>query len=171
VRFVAVKSGDDITLLAKMAKEIWLEYWPDRIGLAQTQYMIEKYQSAQAITQAIGDEGYLYYMLAHGEEFVGYTGVCIEEDSQRLFVSKLYLYKDQRGKGYATKTIRLLEQLCKEHGLTAIYLSVNKYNDLAICAYQGNGFVIVDSMETPIGSGFVLDDYLMEKPLLNQQRT
>ena len=44
-------------------------------------------------------------------------------------------------------------------------ISVNKRNARAIAAYQRNGFVIADSVVTDIGSGFVMDDYIMAKEL------
>ena len=46
-----------------------------------------------------------------------------------------------------------------------MYLTVNKYNDLGIRAYKGTGFEVVDAVETPIGNGFIMDDYIMEKRL------
>ena len=44
-----------------------------------------------------------------------------------------------------------------------MYLTVNKHNELAIRAYRGTGFDVIDSVETDIGEGFVMDDYIMEK--------
>ena len=49
VRFVAVETDEDQEKLAKLADEIWHEYWPAIIGDAQTDYMVEKFQSLEAI--------------------------------------------------------------------------------------------------------------------------
>jgi hypothetical protein len=46
-----------------------------------------------------------------------------------------------------------------------MYLTVNKYNELAKRAYLAKGFVIVDATVQDIGHGFVMDDYIMEKAL------
>ena len=43
-----------------------------------------------------------------------------------------------------------------------MYLTVNKYNDLGIRAYEGTGFVTIDAVETDIGEGYIMDDYIME---------
>ena len=40
VRFVAVETDEDQEKLAKLADEIWHEYWPAIIGDAQTDYMV-----------------------------------------------------------------------------------------------------------------------------------
>jgi hypothetical protein len=42
-------------------------------------------------------------------------------------------------------------------------LAVNKNNAKAIAAYHHHGFRIADAVVKEIGSGFVMDDYLMEK--------
>ena len=41
--------------------------------------------------------------------------------------------------------------------------TVNKHNDLAIRAYRAKGFQTIDAVETDIGNGFVMDDFIMEK--------
>ena len=38
VRFVPVETAEDQEALAKLADEIWHEYWPALIGAAQTDY-------------------------------------------------------------------------------------------------------------------------------------
>ena len=46
--------------------------------------------------------------------------------------------------------------------LSKITLTVNKYNLPAICIYEKVGFNRVDSIETDIGNGYVMDDYVYE---------
>ena len=43
-----------------------------------------------------------------------------------------------------------------------LHLNVNKHNATAIRAYERNGFVKARESVTDIGSGFVMDDYVME---------
>ena len=43
-----------------------------------------------------------------------------------------------------------------------IRLTVNKYNKNSIAAYRKWGFKIIDSVVTDIGSGFVMDDFIMQ---------
>lgn len=94
---------------------------------------------------------------------VGYTGGHDEPETNRYFISKIYLFAHERGCGFASKTIRFYEDLCRERGLSAMYLTVNKHNDLGIRAYEGKGFETIDSVVTDIGEGFVMDDFIMEK--------
>jgi len=163
MKCVSVSTEEEIRALAQIADEIWHEYWPDHIGLAQTEYMVDRFQSEGALTQAIFEEGYSYYILEDEDRILGYTGVKVEKEEHRLFLSKLYLFEPERGKGYASEALRFLELLCWKESLSSIYLTVNKGNDLAIGAYEAMGFDIVDSVEADIGGGFIMDDYIMEK--------
>jgi len=163
MEFIPIRTTKGIHKLAGIADEIWHEYWPDRIGLDQTDYMVDLFQSPEALERDILEKGYVYWLLKDGPDLVGYTGTHPEEDTGKLFISKLYLFDDQRGKGYASKAIAFLESFCQENGLQAMYLTVNKENDLAIRAYKAKGFETVDATVSDIGNGFTMDDYIMEK--------
>ena len=164
IEFVDVKTKEQKQTLAKIASEIWNEYWPALIGQAQTDYMVENFQSLNAIERDMANNNYEYWLLRNGEgEIVGYTGGHNETETSRFFISKIYLYKQQRGKHYASEVINFYTKLCKARNLSAMYLTVNKQNELGIRAYKGKGFDVIDSVETSIGSGFIMDDYIMKR--------
>jgi len=165
LEFRPVLSDGDIGGVACMADEIWHEYWPGIIGSAQTDYMVEAFQSASAITAAIREEGYEYWVLEAEGRRVGYAAVRVEAPDARLFISKVYLFAAERGRGFASEAIAFFEALCHGRGLTTMYLSVNKHNELALRAYRAKGFAVVGASVKGIGQGFFLDDYLMEKVL------
>ena len=93
---------------------------------------------------------------------MGFTGGHNEPETNRFFISKIYLFPEARGHGYARRAIEFYEDLCFARGFEAMYLTVNKYNDLGIRAYEGTGFETIDSVETDIGEGYIMDDYIME---------
>ena len=164
--FVPV-TPEQIPELAALAHEIWFEYWPDHIGIDQTAYMVDRFQSERAIREAVAEDAYEYWFLVApdgdgGERVVGYTGGHVEPETNRFFVSKIYVLREERGKGFGSAVVRFYEDLCRERGLRALYLTVNKGNDLAIRAYDAKGFEVIDKVVTDIGSGFVMDDYIME---------
>ncbi|MBR4117604.1 MAG: GNAT family N-acetyltransferase [Methanocorpusculum sp.] len=154
-----VTTEEDIIQTAKTAEEVWREYYTPLLGDAQVSYMVENFQSAKAITKQI-EEGYTYYLLKDGTEVVGYVGICPKDEY--LFLSKLYVRKEARGKGFASKALALVKEAAKDMGLYRIQLTVNKGNSGSISVYEHWGFVTVDSVVTDIGCGFVMDDYVME---------
>lgn len=162
--FQQVLTLDDQTLLAQTAKQIWNEYWPALIGQDQTDYMVHKFQSLPAIKRDMNENAYEYWLLFNKEqELVGYTGGYEDAATNRFFISKIYLKAAHRGKGYASEVIHFYNKLCCERSLRAMYLTVNKHNELAIRAYKANQFQIIDATVTDIGNGFVMDDFIMEK--------
>lgn len=177
--FKPVESESDLRDLARLADEIWHEYWPAIIGDAQTDYMVENFQSLHAIRHGVAEQGYRYWFIVDdaresdeaggatsdwsAQGIVGYTGGYAEPETNRFFVSKIYLLANARGRGYCSKAIGFYDELCRAEGLHAMYLTVNKHNELGIRAYLAKGFETIDSVETDIGNGFVMDDYIMEK--------
>ena len=164
VRFEAVKTDADQEKLAKLADEIWHEYWPALIGAAQTDYMVEQFQSLEAIKRDMAEHAYEYWFVVdEAGKTVGYTGGREEPETSRYFISKIYLLAEERSKHYASQIIEFYVELCRNRDLHSMYLTVNKHNELGIRAYLGKGFVTIESVETDIGNGFVMDDYVMEK--------
>lgn len=167
VTFEAVETPEDQERLAKLAGEIWRAYWPDLIGADQTEYMVASFQSLEAIRRDMAEHAYEYWFVRAADDgrVVGYTGGHVEPETRRYFVSKIYLMSAERGRHFASAIVRFYDALCRERGLRAMYLTVNKGNKLGIRAYEGNGFTTIDAVETDIGSGFIMDDYIMERPV------
>ena len=164
VRFEAVKTDADQEKLAKLADEIWHEYWPALIGAAQTDYMVEQFQSLEAIKRDMAEHAYEYWFVVdEAGKTVGYTGGREEPETSRFFISKIYLLAEERSKHYASQIIEFYVELCRNRDLHSMYLTVNKHNELGIRAYLGKGFVTIESVVNDIGNGFVMDDYVMEK--------
>ena len=175
VDFLPVRVEDQ-ELLAGLAGEIWGEYWPERIGQAQTDYMIEQFQSLEAIQCQMASENYEYWFLVvdpsqsdspwkapDGRAIVGFTGGHEEPQTNRYFISKIYLLASERGKHYASRVIQFYTALCVQRDLRAMYLTVNKYNEMGVRCYEAKGFKTIESVQTDIGQGFIMDDYIMEK--------
>ncbi|MCI7351304.1 MAG: GNAT family N-acetyltransferase [Ruminococcus sp.] len=154
-----IKADTDEQLLtvSRLADEIWHEYFPCILTAEQIDYMVEKFQSFPAMKSQV-EKGYSYYIISRNGEYLGYTAVCPEEDG--LFLSKLYLKKENRGKGYARQAFEFLKKLCAEKGYKFIRLTVNKYNADTIAVYEKLGFELLRSEVTDIGNGYVMDDFV-----------
>lgn len=158
--WVKVESDEQIKELCSLAKEIWNEYSICFIDQPQIDYMLEKFQSEQAVKGQISFQKYQYYFLENDGENFGYFG--IQPQKNCLFLSKLYIRKDYRGKGYGRKAFNAINEIARELELPKIRLTVNKYNFATVCAYEKLGFVRIGSEETDIGNGYIMDDYIYE---------
>lgn len=159
--WVKIETDEQIKELCALAKEIWNEYSICFTTQEQIDYMLEKFQSEDVVKSQINFQNYRYYFMEEDGENFGYFAV--QKQKGNLFLSKIYIRKDFRGKGYARKAfINAIVPLAKELELPKISLTVNKYNFSSILAYEKLGFVRVDSVEADIGNGYVMDDYIYE---------
>jgi ribosomal protein S18 acetylase RimI-like enzyme len=159
--FDEVKNDTDIGELAVLADGIWHEFCPTiQLSAEQIDYMVEKFQSFGAIKSQIESEGYRYFLVKLDGKAVGYYGVCKKEDGS-LFLSKLYLEKSVRRKGLASLMFKQIKRIARQEGCEKIWLTVNRHNDHAIAVYKKFGMRIIREECTDIGSGFVMDDFVV----------
>ncbi len=159
-----VRTSEQIRSVARLAGTIWREHYTPLIGAAQVTYMLERFQSEEAITRQLADANCRYYLMELEGEAVGYLGV--ELRGALLFLSKIYVLAAWRGKGCGKALARCAERVAEENGCRRIELTVNRGNLSSIAAYEGMGFERTGTRVAEIGGGFVMDDYVMEKRLL-----
>ena len=163
ITFEQVLTEKQIKVLADTANIVWHDAFKEILTLKQIEYMIEKFQSFNALTEAINKNGYEYYLIKADNNVAGYTG--LHEENGKMFLSKLYILKEYRGKQVASKAFEFIENLAKEKKLKSVWLTVNKNNNHAIEVYKHKGFVVIRKQVADIGNGFVMDDYVFEKNL------
>lgn len=166
--FIEVAAPDEIRLVAELAAEIWSEHYVTIITKEQIAYMLQRFQSEEAIAAQIEREGYHYFLIVAEDQSVGYIGIKPEAD--KLFLSKLYVHAAHRGKGYARAGIEMVAEWCRARGLGAIELVVNRNNQQAIAAYERTGFLPIRTQVVDIGEGHVMDDIVMQKPVALEVR-
>ena len=162
--WVKIETDAQIKELCSLAKEIWNEYSICFISQEQIDYMLEKFQSEQVVKGQINFQNYSYYFLE--EDGVNFGYFAVQKQKDNLFLSKIYIKKDYRGKGYARKAFtNAIVPIAVELELPKISLTVYKYNFASIMVYEKLGFDRVDSKEFDIGNGYIMDDYIYEYTL------
>ena len=159
LRIIPVTNMELVYSLVPVAEEIWREHYIPIIGEKQVEYMLEKFLSAEALVEQI-NSGYEYFLLSYDYTFAGFAG--IHDKDGELFLSKLYIHKDFRGKKIASYMFQKFVEICKLRELKKIWLTCNRHNTNTLEVYKHWGFQTVREEATDIGSGFVMDDYIME---------
>lgn len=154
----AVSRGMGIPRISALASRVWNEAYKGIVDQDQIDYMLEKYLSPKAIEEEIAN-GYVFILLTSGQRDVGFAAYRME--GERMFVSKLYVENGLRGIGITSRMLKLLKDQCVRKGVGSMYLTVNRNNLSAIQAYKAMGFVIEKEIDTPIGNGFEMNDYIM----------
>lgn len=158
--FHKVKEQEEIGIIAELGTKIWHEHYSSILESDQIDYMVDKFQSANAVVNQIEEQGYEYYLIKDGDSTVGYIGLVMEPE--RIFLSKLYIAKEARGKGLASKAFVFLTDMATSNRKQAIWLTVNRYNSGSIAVYEKKGFIKVREQVSDIGNGYVMDDFVME---------
>jgi len=160
LRFIEllISNIDGIREMSKLASTIVKDHYDPILGEAQNDYMIDKFQSVNAIKEQL-HSGYKYYFVVNEDgKKVGFIALIPKED--HMYLSKFYLHKDYRGKGIAKEMLDFIIERTKEAGLSLVVLNVNKYNDIAIRAYEKLGFIRIREEIIDIGSGYYMDDFV-----------
>lgn len=156
---VRVESREQIAAVAALAREIWTRHYTPIIGAAQVAYMLERFQSAEAIVQQIAEEGFEYYL----EPDAGYLALVPDVPARRVLLSKIYVREDRRGTGLGRAMVEWAQTRCAQLGCRELWLTVNKHNSGSIAFYERMGFRKTKAMVTDIGNGYVMDDWRMAK--------
>lgn len=148
--------------VSQLAREIWRDHYIPIIGAGQVEYMLERFQSIDAIQSQLA-VGYVYFLLQSGHRAFGYFSILALPAQNTLQISKLYVRKQYRDLGLGKRIMTFIEQICQLENLEQLQLTVNRHNSAAIRFYLHNGFIHTNSQVLDIGNGYVMDDFIMCK--------
>jgi len=162
IEFVRLENDEkEIERMSAMATAIVREHFDPLIGKEQNDYMLSLFQTPGAIASQLA-EGYRYYFVRKDGEDIGFTAFYPRQDA--MYLSKFYLYRQERAKGYAHAMLEFVESETRKEGLQAVELNVNRFNS-AVKVYEKLGFEIIREEKNEIGHGFIMDDYVFRKQL------
>lgn len=148
--------------IQKLAQAIWRDHYPGIISPEQVEYMLREGYSLDALRRD-WTQGEIRYDRALAEGvLIGFSAYGPHPDAGALALHKLYVEAERRGRGCARKLVEAASRHALANSFDRITLRVNKRNHVAIAAYERLGFSTKGSIVSDIGSGFIMDDYLME---------
>ncbi len=159
INFQEISSDKNLKKIEDMASIIWHEHYTPIIGIHQVEYMLDKFQSVNTMKAQI-ETGYHYFIINDEDEPLGY--LSFNQRKQQLFLSKIYVLKESRGKGIGKKAMNFIVDTARALGCEKVSLTVNKFNHNSIKAYESSGFINKEALVQDIGGGYIMDDYLME---------
>ena len=153
--------GAGIAEMSAMASAIVREHFDPIIGKAQNDYMLNMFQTPEAIQHQL-DQGCRYYFVRKEGRNLGFLAFYPRESA--MYLSKFYLYREERGKGYARPMMDFVVRHARQAGLPAVELNVNR-NNSAVNVYRSLGLYVVREEKNEIGSGFFMDDFVFRLDL------
>lgn len=162
--FVAAAVAD-LPVVRQLAHEIWPRAYSEIISTAQIHCMLEQMYDLDAMRQEMVVRKISYALMRLEDQPVGYMAWEEVPNDRSFYLHKLYLKPDLQGLGFGACALRWFEEQAGRCSGTRLRLRVNRKNHKAIRAYLRHGFVFEYEVCSDFGHGFVMDDYVMGKPL------
>jgi ribosomal protein S18 acetylase RimI-like enzyme len=155
----------DFAAVAQLAGTIWREHYASIISPAQIEYMLAGRYTAENLRRYVGasDRGLALLRVAGAP--AGYCSHALDTVPGQMKLEQLYLLAQHRGQGLGGLMLRHVEAQARAAGCGTLWLTVNRHNAGAIALYRAAGFSVREEARFDIGSGYVMDDYVMHKPL------
>jgi GNAT superfamily N-acetyltransferase len=155
----------DCGLIGQLAQRIWCSSYPGILSIEQIRYMLELMYAPAALERSMR-EGVQFELVVADEpphpEAIGYLA-WRSTGPRRLALDKCYLQASWHGRGIGQRMLARTDAVAHQRGHAGIELHVNRGNVKAQRAYLRHGYAIEAEVVTPIGQGFVMDDYRMFK--------
>ena len=155
----------DIPVVRNLAHVIWHAHYPGIVSVAQIDYMLERGYCDAALARFVRDAGAGLALANVGGRPVGFAAWYRADEPATAKLDKLYVLGEWQRRGIGRRLIAHVEALSRADGAETLLLNVNKRNAGSIAAYRRCGFDVRESVVVDIGAGYLMDDYVMAKPL------
>ncbi len=153
---------EDLPAIGLLAQKIWRAHYPGIISREQIEYMLARMYDLEVMRHELRS-GINYDEVFQGNALAGFASYGPVHGELKLY--KLYIDPARQRSGLGSAMLRHVETQGRNAGFQTLILTVNKQNQQAVAAYRKNGFTVRESVVVDIGGGFVMDDYVMAKPL------
>lgn len=162
--YVKAATTNDIPVIQELTEKIWKPTYESILTPEQIDYMIDMMYSTASLNKQITELKHQFLVLLDDNAPIGFAAYSTTDNAGIYKLHKIYLDGSYQGKGVGKFLLQQVANQVKERGAHTLELDVNRFNK-AIHFYEKQGFSIFKEKKTDIGSGFIMDDYVMRKPL------
>ena len=153
---------EDINTIGFLAQQTWPTAYGPILSQEQISYMLNLFYAPPALNEQMKNHQFVIAEL--NEEPVGFASFASIDVPDTYKLHKLYILPDTQGKGIGKALLDFVVDEIKQKDAAALHLGVNRFNP-AVKFYEKLGFTKLKEEKTDIGSGFVMDDFIMELKL------
>jgi diamine N-acetyltransferase len=165
---IRLATPSDFPTIEHIAYQTWPATFGDILSAEQIQYMLSWMYSQESLNEQVDQKGHVFLMAVDDTgEAIGYVSYELNYKGQPITkIHKLYLLPQTQGRGIGQLLIEEVAQRALQASNTALSLNVNRQNR-AVQFYERMGFSVVDEENINIGNGYLMQDYVMQKPLVS----
>jgi diamine N-acetyltransferase len=154
---------EDINEIGFLANDIWPKVYDYMISREQIDYMLKLLYTPESLYRQMFEQHHIFFLAELDEVPVGFASFGKLEDG--IFkLHKLYVQPEFQRKGVGKALVEAVLDEAFEGGGRRLQLNVNK-NNKSIAFYQKQGFIITGEVNLDIGSGYYMNDYIMEREI------
>ena len=151
----------EVHLIRQLALRIWPNTFKDILSENQISYMLDWMYSEEKLASQL-ENGHYFFVIEKNNEAVGFLGIEPNfPQNGKLRIHKIYLLPEMQGLGLGKQMIDFAIQRAKGLKLNFLHLNVNRFN-AAVEFYKAIGFKIIGEEDIEIGSGYLMEDFVME---------
>ena len=155
---------DDINTIGFLAQQIWPDTYGSILPAEQLQYMMNLFYSPASLRRQMVDEHHRFVLVENSDEAIGFASWSSTDDPGVYKLHKIYFLPGQQGKGLGRSVLQFIFGEISPEGARILRLNVNRYNK-ARQFYERVGFAVTKEEDVPIGSGYFMNDFVMEIPV------
>ncbi|WP_300453942.1 GNAT family N-acetyltransferase [Accumulibacter sp.] len=156
---------EDVGPVVALARLVWQRTYPGIISQEQIDFMLEQRYNPQRLREELATPGIWWDQIRVDGQLVGFAS-ALTTAAGEMKLDKLYVAPQHQRSGLGARLLERVVEHALANGCRTLILAVNKRNEQAIAAYRKHGFGIRESVCVDIGGGFVMDDFIMAKPLV-----
>lgn len=167
---ITFRSGreSDARTIAELAGRIWNQVYTGIISQRQIDFMLGRVYHSQLLRKELRNGPEAWILASQNHTLTGFASWGPGE-AAKAKLHKLYLDPSWHGRGLGSQMLQMAEQQAAQAGYRDLYLQVNKKNAQAIRCYQQNGYRRIKEVVVPIGGGYVMDDFIYSKILIQKK--
>lgn len=155
---------NEFNVIRDIAQRTWPATYGHVLSAAQLDYMLQKGYSDEMLTSDY-NQGTCFLLVEEGARFLAFAAFRHDfMEEGRTHIQKIYVLPEAQGKDIGRMLMRDMEKRATEEGARKMTLNVNRSNK-ARNFYARLGYAIVETIDIPIGNGYLMEDFVMEKKL------
>lgn len=155
----------DAAIIRNIACNTWPTAYGTILSKSQLEYMLQKMYSIEELERQLSGDSFFYIAESVEQNAIGFAAFSLrDQDTGTYHLHKLYVLpafqKHHCGKILLEQVIKTVQEMKGQR----LSLNVNRYNK-ARFFYEKMGFNIIREEDIDIGSGYFMNDFVMEKKL------
>ncbi len=157
-----IKGKEDLQIIRDIAHRTWPNTFADILSVKQIDYMLELLYSIPSLENQDSVKKNNFLLAYKKNTPIGFASYELNiNEGHSTKIHKIYFLPSSQMKGYGRQMMDYIKQIARDKNQQSLLLNVNKYNK-AIEFYEYLGYKIIKEEVIDIGSGYIMDDYVME---------